>query len=391
MDHDGAVIAAADTEMARAAADTYSYCWPRDGSLVSASLMAAGHMSAPAKFLEFCARVISPNGYVRHKYNADGTLASSWHAYVRDGKPVLPIQEDETALVIWAVGEYFDRFHQIEEIAPWYRSLVTRPADFMLGYIDQATGLPQPSYDLWEERWGVHLYSVVTTIAGLRAAARITSAFGEDEPAKQYRACADRMLGAMMNEMWSAKDQRFARMATPSTNGYTLDMTMDSAIFALTEFGVLAPDSPQMMSTVEQLERRLWVQTEIGGMARYENDYYHQVEKKDTAKVAGNPWFICTLWLARYRIQRARTIADLSGGRELIEWAAKRALPSGVMAEQLDPYSGAPLSVSPLTWSHAAYVSVVRDYCERAQRLTGGMRSSDGAPLTRSAASPTSV
>jgi len=44
-------------------------------------------------------------------------------------------------------------------------------------------------------------------------------------------------------------------------------------------------------------------------------------------------------------------------------------LPSGVMAEQLHPYTGEPLSVSPLTWSHAAYVRVVREYLDRTAQL----------------------
>jgi hypothetical protein len=39
------------------------------------------------------------------------------------------------------------------------------------------------------------------------------------------------------------------------------------------------------------------------------------------------------------------------------------------MAEQLHPHSGAPLSVSPLTWSHAAYVRAVREYIDRSGRL----------------------
>ena len=40
------------------------------------------------------------------------------------------------------------------------------------------------------------------------------------------------------------------------------------------------------------------------------------------------------------------------------------------MAEQLHPYTGEPLSVSPLTWSHAAYVRAVRDYADRSARLS---------------------
>ncbi len=180
IDNQGAVIAANDSDIVNFARDTYSYMWPRDGALVSVSLLRAGHGGAAEKFLEFCARIISPNGYVRHKYNADGTLASSWHGYLRDGKQVLPIQEDETALVVWALWQYFELYQRIEETAPFYRPLVTRPADFMLGFVDAKTGLPLPSYDVWEERFGVHAFTVAAVIAALRAAGRIAGRLRRD-------------------------------------------------------------------------------------------------------------------------------------------------------------------------------------------------------------------
>lgn len=369
IDHGGAVIAANDTDVTQFARDTYSYMWPRDGALVSVALLRAGHAGAPERFLQFCSRVISPNGYVRHKYNPDGTLASSWHGYVREGRPVLPIQEDETALVVWALWQYFELFQRIEETAPFYRTLVTRPADFMLEFVDEKTGLPLPSHDLWEERWGVHAFTVAAVIAGLRAAARVADAFGEADRAARYQAGAQRMLEGLHAVLWNEGEQRFARMASRGPNGYTLDMTADSSLFGLVEFGALAPDDPHAEATLRQVEERLWVHTEVGGLARYENDYYHQVEKQDTKRVPGNPWFISTLWLARYRLLRARSADDVRRGQELIEWAAQRALPSGTMAEQLHPYSGEPLSVSPLTWSHAAYVRAVRECLDRTNQL----------------------
>jgi glucoamylase len=92
------------------------------------------------------------------------------------------------------------------------------------------------------------------------------------------------------------------------------------------------------------------------------------VERKDTSRVPGNPWFICTMWLARYRLQQAQTLADLAPGLKLLNWAAERAFLSGTMAEQLHPYTGEPLSVSPLTWSHAEYVHAVREYIDRHAR-----------------------
>ncbi len=365
IDHSGAVLAANDTDISDLARDTYSYMWPRDGALVSSALMHAGHAGAPERFLGFCSRVMSPNGYLRHKYNPDESLASTWHGYIRDGKAVLPIQEDETALVIWVLGEYFDLYQRIEETAPFYRGLVTRPADFLLNHVDQRTGLPLPSYDLWEERWGVHTFTVAAVIAGLRAAGRLSTEFGETERAARYRAAADRMLGGARAVLWNEREQRFARMATPGASGHTLDMTLDSSLFGLVMFGALPADDPQVVSTLQQVADRLWVHTDVGGLARYQNDYYHQVERQDTSRVPGNPWFVCTMWLARYQLQQAQRLEDLAPGRKLLEWAAQRALPSGTMAEQLHPYTGEPLLVSPLTWSHAEYVRAVQEYIHR--------------------------
>jgi len=370
IDHDGGILAANDTDISELARDTYSYVWPRDGALVSSALMHAGHASAPARFLTFCSRVMSLNGYLRHKYNPDGSLASTWHGYVRDGKPVIPIQEDETALVIWALGEYFDLYQRIEETAPFYRGLVTRPADFLLDHVDQGTGLPLPSFDLWEERWGVHTFTVAAVIAGLRAAGRLANEFGETERASRYLTGAERMLEGARAVLWDEQAQRFARMATPGPSGYSLDMTVDSSLFGLVLLGALPPEDPQAAQTLQQVKERLWVPTDIGGLARYENDPYQRVENKDTARVPGNPWFICTMWLARYQLMRARTVEELAPGLALLEWAAKQAMPSGTMAEQLHPYTGEPLSVSPLTWSHAEYVRTVREYIDRHSRAS---------------------
>ena len=53
-------------------------------------------------FYSSCQRVITPEGYFYHKYNPDGSPASSWHPWIIKGHKSLPIQEDETALVVWA-------------------------------------------------------------------------------------------------------------------------------------------------------------------------------------------------------------------------------------------------------------------------------------------------
>jgi GH15 family glucan-1,4-alpha-glucosidase len=130
-----------------------------------------------------------------------------------------------------------------------------------------------------------------------------------------------------------------------------------------------SPDDPKIMATMQSIRERLWVKTDVGGMARYENDGYHQVSQ-DLDNVPGNPWFISTLWVAEWLAKTAQSEAELVPVQELLKWVQEHAQPSGVLAEQLHPYTGEPLSVSPLTWSHAAYVKSVLSYLEAKKRFS---------------------
>ena len=216
----------------------------------------------------------------------------------------------------------------------------------------------------------MHLFTVATVIGGLAGAAHFATAFGEDEQAQRYIDCANEMRLAMIEHMWSEEHQRFARMATCTADGYNLDMTIDAANYGIWAFGALPADDPKVLSTMKSIHERLWVKTQVGGIARYENDYYQQVSQ-DVENVAGNPWFICTLWVAQHKIAIARSLEELSEARQIIEWVSQHALQSGVLAEQVHPYTGEPLSVSPLTWSHATFVSCVIEYVQAQQRLSG--------------------
>ena len=138
-------------------------------------------------------------------------------------------------------------------------------------------------------------------------------------------------------------------------------------------FGMLPAEDPRVMATMRALEERLWVKTAIGGCARYENDSFFQ-QSQDTANVPGNPWFVATLWVAEHHIAVAKSLADLERPRELLEWCATKANRSGVLAEQVHPLTGDPMSVAPLTCSHATYVGAVQRYARRSHLLKDRMR-----------------
>ena len=372
IDNGGAIIAANDSDITHFAGDHYSYCWMRDGALVAHALILAGQSELSRGFFRFAARCIEDEGYFLHKYTPDGRLASSWHPWTIDGKRVLPIQQDETALTVWALRQHFNVFRDVEFVKPLYSSLIARPAEWMLSYRDHH-GLPQPSWDLWEERRGVHVFTVAATIGALRAASAFAQDFGELDRAAAFREGAERMKGALTRHFWHPEQRAFARMATPQEDGsYRLDMTRDSANFALWAFGAYAPTDPFIEAEMTGLRDRLWCKTDVGGCARYEKDYYHQVETVDTHNIPGNPWIICTLWQAWWNIERAANVADLERAMADLEWCVDRAHASGVLAEQYDPHTGKPISVSPLTWSHATFVVVCIRYTQRLAELKAG-------------------
>jgi GH15 family glucan-1,4-alpha-glucosidase len=77
------------------------------------------------------------------------------------------------------------------------------------------------------------------------------------------------------------------------------------------------------------------------------------------------PWIICTLWLADYLLEKRDNDEELTQAQEILTWVTNHALHSGVLGEQIDPITGEPISVSPLTWSHAAYITTTHRLLQR--------------------------
>ncbi|WP_274363400.1 glycoside hydrolase family 15 protein [Paenibacillus thermotolerans] len=373
IDERGAVIAANDTDILQFNRDHYSYMWPRDGALVAYAMSMAGYQGMIAPFFYFCARAITEDGYLQHKYNPDGTVGSSWHPYLNHGRQQLPIQEDETALVLFALWHDYVRHGDIELPQSLYPGLIRRAARFLNTYMDPELHLPKPSYDLWEERYGIYTFTASAVYGGLTAAAGFARLFGDDERCERYEQAARRLKGGIMEHLWDEDSGRFARGLYMKDGKWHKDMTLESSVYGIFEFGVLPASDDRVRRTMQAVKEGLSVKTPVGGIARYYQDYYFQ-RSSDLEVVPGNPWIICTLWVAEYEIEAAASPEDLASPRRTLEWVVGKAMESGVLSEQLDPYDGSPVSVAPLTWSHATFVLAVRKYVDKYRKLGGGVQ-----------------
>lgn len=368
-DNNGGILAAADADIMAFNRDTYTYVWPRDGAFICTALDKAGYGEISHRFFEFCIRAQTPDGYMLHKYNPDGSVGSSWHAWYKNGESQLPIQEDETALVLYAMQKHFEQDQDFEFLQRLYESFVRKAAEFLCNFREDGTGLPLPSYDPWEEQRGIFTYTVATTIAGLHAAAQMAQMLGHHAHSERYHHVADEMKQALFFHLYDEKEGRFLKKIVRK-DGKTLerDNTPDASITAVWKLGVLPVEDPRVVSTMDALDRMLTVNTPIGGWARYTNDTYHY-PGTPTPEATGNPWIITTLWKAQWVIARARNKEDLAQARALMDWVVKSATTTGILAEQLHCYTGEPLSVAPLTWSHATFVETVLLYVEKEAKL----------------------
>src|SRR4030043_1047980 len=362
----GAIIASCDSDMLQFGRDTYSYVWPRDAAIAALALTKSGDFNASRRFFEYCNKIITPEGYFMHKYRPDRSLGSSWHPWIQNGIMQLPIQEDETALVIFSLWKYFEMSKDLEYIESVYNSLIKPAAEFMSSYIDPETLLPKPSYDLWEMKYGISTFTSASVYGALNAASRFAKLFGKEKSSEKYSKAAEKIKEGVMKNLYDEKMGYFYKLITKEKDGTVIDKIADiSSVYGIYEFGILGYDDPKLKKAFEYVSEKLEVKTPVWGYARFEGDQY----LNPGGNIPGNPWVVTTLWKTQYDIEFVKKESQLPDIVRNFTWAVNKAQPSGVLSEQFNAYTGEQLSAAPLIWSHAEYVLTIIKYLEKLEEL----------------------
>lgn len=356
-DERGSVLASGDSTIFNYGRDYYCYCWPRDAAYALWPLIRLGHYEEARRFFEFARDTRHRDGYLMHKYQPDRAIGSTWHPLLHGKHKELAIQEDETAIVLYMLGEYWRATQDRTFIENFYHTFTEPCASFLVGFIDDATGLPHASYDLWEQIFITSTYTVSTVIGGLEAAAEMADVCERTEDALRYRRVADKVRERM--DSLYHQDRFFRKGLLLQENGkIAYDDRLDiSSLYGPHMFAGLSMDDPRMQSTLKAVEERLLNSTPIGGVVRYEHDGYFLAK----TQYPGNPWIVCTMWLAQYYLD----MRQAEKAEQLVRWALDRAYPSGALSEQFDPETGFALGVTPLVWSHAEVVNTILDLSAR--------------------------
>ncbi len=354
MDKRGGIIASTDTAALNYDRDAYAYSWPRDGAYVLWPLIRLGYKDEVLRFFDFCRRGMHPKGYLAHKYRTDGALGSSWHPYLHaDGSVAPPIQEDETASVLFIFAQYYHMHPDASLLKEYYKSFVKPMAEFLASYVDLSTHLPRPSYDLWEEVYQTTTYTTAVTHAALFAAADLAEIVEDQDSAVAWRAVADDMYEAAQKLLYNKERGAFIKGRKVIDGQEIADTTIDiSSIFGSFMYGLFGVDSPEVRSSVAAALERFDQESRVG-LPRYENDSY----RREAGELMSNYWHVTTLWYAQYCLE----IGNTDEAQRIIEWVEAHAFPSGVLSEQIFPSTGLSAPIAPLAWSHAEYMTTLLD------------------------------
>lgn len=321
--------------------ETYAYCWFRDGSFIAYALDLYGYHDASRKFFDWAANIITQKEDIIHnavmkaeknlplggdeilhtRYKLDGTENTEipWENFQLDGFGTL----------LWAMEQHL----MLSDLPP--SDHLIQAAKLTAGYLSALWD--SPCYDCWEEfRNEVHPHTLAAIFAGLKAVSRFTD---------QDHAADIAMIESFLRTR-AAPDGYWQK--------FIGDPQVDSSLIGLAvPYQVCDPKDPVMVETIT----RIAAQLNGNGVKRYATDTYY----------GGGRWILLSAWLGWYYCE----IGEFEKAEQQLHWIECQAneqadLPEQVAIDVNDPSMISyweekwGRSASPLLWSHANYLILLK-------------------------------
>ena len=357
----------------------YHLVWSRDLYQIATGLIAAGDEDGANRALDFLFNTQQkPDGSFPQNSKPDGT--PFWTG----------LQLDEVALPMVLA-------HQLGRTDAGTWSHVRRAADFLIAFEQDGHHAPWSPMERWENQAGYSPNTIATTVAGLVCAAEIAKANGDTASADKYLATADEWQGKVKawtlttNGPYSTAPYFLRLTKDGNPNAGTTYSTgdggpsaadqrtvVDPSFLDLSRLGVLPADDPDILNTLEVVDKQLGVQTARGffwhrasfdGYGEFRNGApWDFGQPPDSRTTIGRAWPL----LNGERGEQQIATGDLAGAGAQLRAMTNAAGPGDMLPEQVwdkNPPAPAPgfepgtptFSATPLAWTHAQYLRLAWD------------------------------
>jgi GH15 family glucan-1,4-alpha-glucosidase len=327
---------------------TYHYCWFRDGSFIAYAMDLAGQHESARRFHQWVAERVNERTDLVHrslikarsgeKLTETEILHTRYRLDGTDGEPGHwpNFQLDGFGTWLWALNE-----HRKQNSTIQFSEDLFDAAELVADYLSELWSLP--CYDCWEEFPDhVHPYTLAAIYGGLKAHAELTG--------KSHQSVTDLIQKQLLTGVESFG--HFVKFSdSPAVDASLLGLAIP--------YGVVAPDDPIMIRTLESIESTILHE---GGLHRYADDSYY----------GGGAWILLTAWLGWYYIELATKCPELAPSLEqkiqiCRHWIESHAGNNLNLPEQVADHLYVPSYyslwtgrwgdiASPLLWSHAKYI-----------------------------------
>ncbi len=343
----GAVLAAPTTSLPEAigAGRNYDYrfCWLRDASFILNAFASLGQIEEAGAFFRWlmhATQLTAPRLQtfysVYGRTDAGMRQVQTLEGY-RGSAPVLVGNAAQTQLQLDAYGSVMTAAaaycHHGGRLGASEQRRLRRMADVVI----DAWSLPDDG--LWEMPGPrVHnTYSKMMCWAALEAFVTLCREGHVAAKTASYEKERDRIRESVLERGWSESRQAF-------TGAYGRDW-LDASLTLMPRFGIVAADDPRMVATFERLD------AELGHGAQMRR-YAHGVDGMGSTE---GTFTACGFWAADCLARRG----DLEAAEARIAELFGLANDLGLMAEELDPATGAQLGNFPQGFSHAGLIGAV--------------------------------
>jgi len=340
----GAIVAAATTSLPEQVGGVrnwdYRYCWPRDAALSCSALVRLGTTGVAMKFLDWILGVLDhieePHRHAPVYTVTGGHLGPEAEitnlAGYRGSRPVRVGNAASQQVQLDVAGPIAELVALLAARGAPLSGEHWRLVELMVNVVEHRWH--EPDHGIWEPRKPKqhHVHSKVMCWQTVDRGLVIAAYLGRDRPA--WKELRDRIAADILANGWK-----------PAVNSFTAtyeEDQPDAATLHVGLSGLLAPNDPRFVATVETVERALRT-----GPAVYRYKY------DDGLPGTEGGFLLCTSWL----IEAYALIGRRKDAEELFARYVELAGPTGLLAEEYDPAEQRALGNHPQAYSHLGLIN----------------------------------
>jgi GH15 family glucan-1,4-alpha-glucosidase len=337
----------------------YRYVWIRDASFAVFALRRIGFADEADAFLGWVLDAFEQSRVPRIMYTLSGEAVPD---EVEDAQLE---GYRRSAPVRWGNGAADQRQHDVygevlDCADQWLRAGgELEPALWggLAGLADTAgDAWRHPDQGIWEVRseGRVFTYSAAMCQVALDRAATIGERLALPGPVAGWRAAADKLRQAILDQSWDDGARTF-REHLDGTGG------LDASLLALPLRLVVPVDHPRMVATTGTIAERLSAGNGL---------LYRYLHEQSTDGIAGEEgaFLLCSFWLVDNLAGQGR----VEEAEQLYDSLCERASPLGLLSEQIHPTTGEFMGNFPQAFSHIGVIASGVNLARARQRKAAG-------------------